>query len=72
MLIKEEAEADYFYVMFTCVTLITIVFINFLGVNYLLYRKTYLLRHGEDDDRRDRLQELQYVKLLHLFAYKWL
>ena len=33
----------------------------FLVFNYLLYRKEFLQRHEEDDEAKNRLQELQYV-----------
>ncbi len=58
---KEERVTNYSYVEFACVTLITILFMIFLVFNYLLYRKEFLQRHEEDDEAKNRLQELQYV-----------
>ena len=42
-------------------TFITILLMIFLVFDYLWFRKEFLQRHEEDDEAKDRLQELQYV-----------
>ncbi|CAB4013365.1 Hypothetical predicted protein, partial [Paramuricea clavata] len=65
--VKEERVTNYFYVEFACVTLITILFLTFLVFNYMFYRKQFLQRHEEDDEAKNRLQELQYLAQLQYY-----
>ena len=66
--VEDEHVIDYFYLEFTCVMLFTILIMVYLVLNYLLFRKAFLQRHEEDDEAKNRLQELQYVSQYGILA----
>ena len=65
--VYEERVTNYFYVEFSCVTLATTLLIIFLVFDYLWYRKAFLQRHEEDDEAKNRLQELEYLAQLQYY-----
>lgn len=65
--IEEESKTNYSHIEFACVALITMVFLIFLFVNYLFYRKSFIQRHEEDDETKSRLQELQHLAQLQYY-----